>query len=94
MLKDLIVSLLIVLVVLCVLNSLGIMFGQVQGYQPYPWPVGVNESIKESGFGTKRDEIIYPEINFVDKSRSVLFMTTIDDGKDRSNAEFPLGANN
>ncbi len=93
MLKDLIVSLLIVLVVICIFNSIGIMFGQVQGYLPYPWPVGINDA-KESGFGTKRDEIIYPEINFADKTRSVMYMTTIDDGKDRSNAEFPLGANN
>lgn len=93
MLKDLIVSLVVMMVVMCVLNSIGAMFGQVPSYPPYPWPIGISE-VKDTKFGTKRDEPNYPEINYVDQSRNSAYMTDIVDGMDRSNADFPLSANN
>ncbi|MBY0551702.1 MAG: hypothetical protein K2W95_30745 [Candidatus Obscuribacterales bacterium] len=95
MFKDLIVSFLIVLLVACLLNSIGIALGVVQGYMPYPWPSAINGvSEAKGGFGMKRDDLIYPEIHFTEKDRTVQYMTGISDGKERANVEFPLGANN
>lgn len=72
------------------------MQGQALIYQypPYPWPTGVQGVKEAAGFGCKREEVVYPEINIVDKPRVYFFMTQIGDtGSDR-NADFPLGANN
>ena len=95
MFKDLIISFLAVLVGCCLFQSIAAALGQIPSYQPYPLPSaidGVSEG--QSGFGMKRDEVIYPEMHFTEKSRTVMYMTDISDGKDRTNVEFPLSANN
>jgi hypothetical protein len=85
--KEVIVSFILALVVSCVLSSLG------PGYQPYPYPVGLND-VSESSFGLKRTEGNIPEVNYTDASRPTKFMTRVDEGSDNREAEWPLGANN
>lgn len=85
--KELIYSFLFALLASCIFNGL------VAAVPPYPYKVGIND-VKESGFGLRREEGNYPEIQYADGSRASMFMSSIDENGQERNVEFPLGAAN
>jgi len=93
--KEFLITVFSVLIVSCIFNSIAMWMGIIPSYRPYPYPTGIAE-VKTStpAFGCKRDDFAYPEIHFTDGTRPTMFITDITDKGDRSNAEFPLGANN
>lgn len=83
------------MVLSCIFNSVAIWMGLMQSYPPYPIQAGLGPVKKAApAFGCKREDFCYPEINITNGSRPTQFITDITDHGDRSNAEFPLGANN
>ena len=97
--KALIITFIAALVINTLLLSLFQTLKDEQGrpwMQPipaYPWPAAISD-VKESGFGLKREDSVYPEIHYTDNSRSTMYMTRISDQDNERNVEFPLGANN
>jgi hypothetical protein len=93
--KEFVISVFAALVLSCIFSSIGIMLGQEANFPPYPVPAGIKE-VKSSAphFGCKRDENSIPEIDYTNGARPTFFITDVTDKGDRSNAEFPLGANN
>ena len=93
--KEFLISIFAALVLSCLINSVSIWLGVQPDLPPYPFASGIKE-IKSSApnFGCKREDCCIPEIHYTNGSRSSFFITDITDKGDRSNAEFPLGANN
>lgn len=90
--KEFVITLLGALVVSCIFNSIATWMGLFPNLPPYPYGVSIGE-VKESAFGSKREESSMPELNFTTGVRPTMYIKEITEG-DRTNAEFPLGANN
>jgi len=85
--KEAIGAFIFALVVSCILNSLGVQ------YEPYPYPVGLND-VSEGGLGVKRSEGNIPEVQYTDGARPTKFMTKVEAAGEDRDADWPLGANN
>lgn len=93
--KEFLITVVSVLIISCIFNSIAVNMGIMGSLPPYPWPAGVGElKTGDAAFGTKREDFAYPEINLTSKARPIVFMTEISDGGTDRTAEFPLGANN
>jgi hypothetical protein len=93
--KEFLTTILVALVLSCIFNSVSIWMGESPNLPPYPYGAGIKE-VKTSAphFGCKREDSCIPEIEFNGSARPSYFITDITEKGDRSNAEFPLGANN
>ncbi len=90
-------AIIIIFITALVINTLLLSLFQTLNWMPpipaYPWPSGISD-VKESGFGLKREDSVYPEIHYTEGARNTMYMTRISDNDNERNVEFPLGANN
>ena len=86
------VLLLSIMVISCIFNSVGVMLGVYPNYPPYPMGSRVGD-LSAGKTGVKRDEMNMPEIDITNAVRPNGYIYEVNDSGERSQADFPFGAN-
>jgi hypothetical protein len=93
--KEFLISVLSALVLSCIFFSVASSMGILANMPPYPYPTRIGEVTSAvPGFGCKREDCCIPELELTNGIRPTMYITDVTDKGDRTNAEFPWGANN